>query len=432
MKILLGAINARYIQTNLAIRYIKKYLEKYVPEHTYVLREWHISQRLGDIVREIYVVRPDQLFLSVYIWNVELTLKVIREVKKLLPAVRIVVGGPEVAYREAEIKRLYPEIAEVLIGGEAAVRAYLTDTPITPIVDLDDIPFPYDEADPELLRHHILYYESSRGCPFHCTYCLSSIEHSVQYFSLPRVKKDLDFFLKAGVTLVKFVDRTFNLDPERYLAIWRYIIEHYNNKTTFHFELSADLLTAEALDFLATVPPAAFQFEIGIQSANPKTLAAIKRKTDLEKLRTNVLRIGENIHKHVDLIVGLPEENLEIFGKSFDYALSLRPEMIQLGFLKVLFGTEMAQMAKDGYVFMSTPPYEVLTTPWLSYQDIIQLKDIEQTVDMYYNKGLLHKPFDYFRKLASHLRQTGVLDYPRKPEAYAQALEQYVNAGSEP
>jgi radical SAM superfamily enzyme YgiQ (UPF0313 family) len=443
MRILLASINSKYIHTNLAIRSIKTYLKKTCPGHHYKILEWNLSHTLLEVIREIHVENPGWILFSVYVWNVEFTLKVIREIKKLLPALKIAVGGPEASYKAEEILTTCPAINHVIKGeGEEAAGKLLTAVcpavlESQPVSDLDTLPFPYDDQDIENMRHQIFYYESSRGCPYGCIYCLSSIDRGVRYLSLERVQRDLDFFLKHKVNLVKFVDRTFNLDPARYLAIWRYILAHHNGVTTFHFELMADLLNDEALELLTTVPEKTFQVEIGIQSSNTETLQAVGRQTDLQKMRKNINRITANIHKHVDLIAGLPGETLEIFEKSFNFAITFKPEMLQLGFLKILAGTKMADYARENnYCYLSTPPYEVLSTPCLSFNDICLLKDIEKVLRIYYNSGKFkttldsliatQDPFLFFRNFANYLRKQGAFQAPVKPAIYADYLQKYL------
>ncbi len=448
MRILLGSINSRFIHSNLAIRSIRAYLQKTLPENRTVVREWNISQPLLEILRDIHAEKPDWIMLSVYIWNVELTLRVIREIKKILPAVKIAAGGPEVSYRAKELLQDYPEIDHIIAGEgeEPACRLLSGDAPavlesLQP-ADLDALPFPYDERDIGELGHRIIYYESSRGCPFGCTYCLSSIDRGVRYLGLQRVKNDLDFFLRHKVKLVKFTDRTFNLDPARYLEIWRYILARHNGVTTFHFELVADLLTEDALELLRTAPDRVFQVEIGIQSANPETLRLVDRHTDLKKARENIRRLGPNIHVHVDLIAGLPGESLEQFERSFNYAITLLPGMLQLGFLKILAGTRMADYARaNGFQFQATPPYEVLSTPVLSFDDLCLLKDIEKVLRIYYNSGRFRAvfetvcgtpdPFSFFRNLVIYLKKNGGLAEAHKPGVYADYLQEFL-AGKPP
>lgn len=269
---------------------------------------------------------------------------------------------------------------------------------------LDQIPFVYRDEQGQLIKevdpeHSIIYYESSRGCPYRCSYCLSSLEKKVRFLSLERVFTDLQFFLDTGCRLVKFVDRTFNLNEERYMAIWQYIIDHGTNKTVFHFEIAAQQLSPAALELLQKVPKGRIQFEIGIQSANPQTLQAVNRVADLEKLAETIQAIPSTIHLHLDLIAGLPYENLESFGKSYDYVASLKPEMLQLGFLKILSGTDMESFARThDYAWLSVPPYQVLGTPWVSYSDLLELSDVERLNDYFFNSGCFYYTLGYLLK----------------------------------
>ncbi|MBQ5999263.1 MAG: DUF4080 domain-containing protein, partial [Treponema sp.] len=276
--------------------------------------------------------------------------------------------------------------------------------------------------------NRIYYYESSRGCPFTCAYCMSSLDKKVRFISLERTFKDIQRFLDAGVRLVKFVDRTFNLNEERYIAIWEYILSHHNGKTMFHFEIEAEFLTEKALDFLQQVPAGIMQFEIGVQSSNKETLKAVGRSENTEKLAHNIKRIPKTIHSHLDLIAGLPYENLETFGKSFDYVMDFRPDALQLGFLKVLHGTQMESYSqKNGWKWMENPPYETLCTPYLSYKDILFLKDVEKLVDAYWNKGSFATTMNYiFSKLSSWDFFCSFVNSGRKEGAFVQPRkEQY-------
>ena len=293
--------------------------------------------------------------------------------------------------------------------------------PPAPLPDLDALPFPYsDLAD---FENRIIYYESSRGCPFSCSYCLSSIEKSVRFRKPKTVCRELQFFLDRRVPQVKFVDRTFNCRKSHAMAIWTYILEHDNGITNFHFEIEAELLCEEELELLSRMRPGLVQLEIGVQSANPKTLAAVRRRTDLDRLQETVLRIrrGRNIHQHLDLIAGLPFEDYESFGRSFDRVFAMEPEQLQLGFLKVLKGAAMyGDAARYGIVYKSQPPYEVLSTPWLSFSDLLRLKAIEEMVEIYYNSHQFGRtlerlvpafpsPFAFFEELARYYegRQEG-------------------------
>ncbi|OJF76493.1 MAG: hypothetical protein BKP49_06575 [Treponema sp. CETP13] len=458
--VLLCAINSRYNHTNIAVRSIVYYTQDRLagtnPLEDDVLLpvdfgEWTINQPIGDILRGInekcmqlkrsQPVAPLILF-SVYIWNVEITYKVIHELKKIMPNCVIGVGGPEVSFKDEKIFTELKELDLVIRGeGEQVtlelitewnkfhsmnsdvsslqVRAFdktafynaISSIPSIcvpyqnafsknircPFTDLDCLPFPYpylndpdhqDKSDSQYLDpdNKIFYYESSRGCPFNCAYCMSSIDKTVRFRSLDKVFADIQCFMDAKVKLVKFVDRTFNLEPSRYIAIWKYIYQHHNDKTMFHFEIAAEQFTDEALDFLQNIPAGMMQFEIGVQSTNQKTLKAIHRQEHWEKLTKIVKRIPHTIEQHLDLIAGLPFEDLQTFGKSINDILLLKPDVLQLGFLKVLSGTEMSDY-KDiaQWKWMSSPPYEILTTPVLSYNDVLFLKDIETLIDVFWN-----------------------------------------------
>lgn len=469
MKILLIGINAKYIQTNLAIRLLRAYALERSPSAargsvSVEIAEWNVNLPAQSIVRGIFESGADAVFFSVYIWNREMTFRVIEDVRKIMPDAIIACGGPEVSWSTdaafdecpvidailvGEGERTFAEIVDALgdknedsLASEAlrgiagiALRAYREEfRPRASIGDLGTIPFPYERGDigfkPE---NRIAYYESSRGCPYSCAYCLSSLDRSVRYYPLDRVFSDISFFLDEGYPLVKFVDRTFNLDPARYLEIWRYIRDRHNGKTLFHFEIAAERLSDEALEFLSTMPEGSVQFEIGIQSSNPATLAAVGRLSRAEVLAERVSRIPRFIHSHVDLIAGLPEEGLESFRESFDFAFALGSDMLQVGFLKVLAGTKMEALARSEplYAWSSRPPYEVLSTPWMGYGDLLAVKDVEHLVDTLYNSGLAKnalayiarerfggKAFALFMRLAEFTRAffpDGDLYLPRRP-----------------
>ncbi len=414
---LLG-INSKFVHTNLAIRYIKKMIEQ-IEGYNLIMVESSINNQLPNIIREVMESRPEILLVSTYIWNKEFVFKIIVELKKINPNLKIYLGGPEVSYNAVEIMETYSEVDGIIEGeGEKIVTNLLKKDEKdvlglyyrseenkdgiefngheSPIENLDIIPFPYENW--ELLENKgkIFYYESTRGCPFRCSYCMSSIEKSVRSFSLPRVKKDLMTFLEAGVNLVKFVDRTFNLKKDHYMEVWKFLIENYRPDTTFHFEISADLFDDEVIEFLTTVPKDLFQFEIGVQTINDHTMKLIRRKNDLEKLSKNVLAIKDNIHLHLDLIAGLPKEDFETFKSSFNYVYGLKPEMIQLGFLKILRGTEISgQIEEFDYKYMGFPPYEVISNDDITYEELLKLKDVEEILDFYYNSGDFIKSVDY-------------------------------------
>ena len=395
MKIVLVAVNAKYIHSNYAVRCIQKYLESH-SKYQADIAEYTINHEFSLILREIYEQKPDILGFSCYIWNIEMIKELALELKKLLPDLCIILGGPEVSYdSEAYIGKY----ADYVVRGEGEI-AFLEllqllehGTPPDPVlrgtpVCLDEIPFVYQDMTE--LQHRILYYESSRGCPFQCQYCLSSIDKRVHFQSLPRTLADFDCFLEHKVPQVKLIDRTFNCDPNRTKEIWRYLIRRDNGITNFHFEIAGELLDEESLEILSAARPGLFQLEIGVQSVNPKTLKEIRRITDTEKLFAKVekLRKNGNVHIHLDLIAGLPYENIDSFAQSFNRVYALKPHQLQLGFLKVLKGSGIErQKAEYGILHTQKPPYEVMRTSWLSYDDVLQLKSVEDMVERYYNSS---------------------------------------------
>lgn len=449
-KILLVAVNAAYNHTNLAVRSICEYVKQNDSSVNIGFVEFTINQKVSDILRGIYESEVDLVLFCTYIWNSEIIQKILPEVKKILPDCMIGAGGPEFGFFaegylsqiqdldfviKGEGEQTVLEIAQnfaenksdflqnirgiYLKKGEQIIFNGERDL----ICDLSTLPFAYPQIDfPDNL---IYYYESSRGCPYSCSYCMSSLDKRVRFMPLDRVFDDLQRFLDANVRLVKFVDRTYNLNPERYIAIWKYIVEHHNKKTMFHFEIEAEFLSEEALEFLQTVPANVMQFEIGVQSANKKTLQSICRSTGIEKIAQNVKRIPPTIHKHLDLIAGLPHEDLDSFGKSFDFVMSLKPDAMQLGFLKVLHGTQMETFAKEnGWQWMKNPVYETLSTPYLSYADMIFLKDVEVVTDAFWNSGEFCKTMNYieenigfwnfFCKIVDEARKEDVFSAPRR------------------
>ena len=434
MKILLVAVNAKYIHSNLGIYSLKAYARQQLeadPPRTQdpvsiELAEYTINHQLDACLQDLYRRKPDVIGFSCYIWNIESIRSLAADIRKLLPHVPLWLGGPEVSYDARKVLQDMPFITGVMKGeGEETfaqlVRYYvdngtedpadcgkvcgqglsrltgltyrgpdgaITDTGIRPVMDLSRIPFSYDCIKLEELEHRIIYYESSRGCPFSCSYCLSSIDKQIRFRNLDLVKEELLFFLNAGVPQVKFVDRTFNCKKSHAMAIWRWIQEHDNGVTNFHFEIAADLLGEEEMELLAGMRPGLVQLEIGVQTTNVQALEAIRRKTDIDEIRriTSRINAGRNVHQHLDLIAGLPYEGMESFQKSFDDVYSMEPEQLQLGFLKVLKGSYMEEKAPDyGLVYSSTPPYEVLSTRWLSYDRILELKTVEDMVEVHYN-----------------------------------------------
>ena len=411
MKILLAACNAKYIHSNPAVYDLKAYAAAY--KDSVQIKEFTINQPKDEIMKEIYRSGADVVCFSCYIWNISFVRELIRDLKKILPDTAFWAGGPEVSFHAKDFLEDMPQVTGIMKGeGEEtflALAGYylegkgrleeisgivfrkenaIVDNGFREPVDLDRIPFIYEN--PENFENRIIYYESSRGCPFSCSYCLSSIDRKLRFRSLSLVKKELQFFLDHRVPQVKFVDRTFNCRHEHAMEIWKYILEHDNGVTNFHFEVSADLFREDELELIGRMRPGLIQLEIGVQSANPETLEAVHRKTDLEKLRRNVekIRSFHSVHQHLDLIAGLPCEDYESFRRSFDFVYSMKPDQLQLGFLKVLKGSLMEEKAREyGITCKSLEPYEVLSTRWISYEEILKLKTVESMVEVYYNSG---------------------------------------------
>ncbi|MGN1191823.1 MAG: B12-binding domain-containing radical SAM protein [Dorea sp.] len=417
MKILLVAVNAKYIHSNLAVYSLRAYADDPAVE----IAEYTINQQLDDILMDIYRRSPDVLCFSCYIWNLDDIEVLVREMGKLRPGLPIWLGGPEVSYDAADVLGRLPQVKGVMKGeGEetfaSLCRIYhpqeednaiasvdcalaevdgitfrredggIVENPWRPVMDLSRVPFVYHHM--EDFEHKIVYYETSRGCPFSCSYCLSSVDKKLRFRDLELVKRELQFFLDHKVPQVKFVDRTFNCRHDHSIAIWNYILEHDNGITNFHFEVAADLLNEEELQILEQMRPGLVQLEIGVQSTNPDTIRAIRRTMNFEKVSEVVRRVQNmgNIHQHLDLIAGLPYEDIASFARSFDDVYALKPEQLQLGFLKVLKGSYMEEHQRDyGLVHKDRPPYEVLYTKWLSYEDVMRLKGIEEMVEVYYN-----------------------------------------------
>ncbi len=428
MKILLVAINAKYIHSNLAVYSLKNYAGKNLGEFRPEIEigEYTINQRPEDIFGDIYRRRPDVLCFSCYIWNRRYVEDVIKEIKKILPQTDIWAGGPEVSYDAEEALRRLPQVRGVMKGeGEETFArlcaAYAEQSAMQACggteafdevliqmkgitfrrsggtivsnawrepLNMDEIPFAYEDM--EVFADRIIYYETSRGCPFSCSYCLSSVDKRLRFRDPRLVKKELQFFLDHRVPQVKFVDRTFNCRQEHALEIWTYITEHDNRVTNFHFEVAADLFTEEELALIRTMRPGLIQLEIGVQSVNPDTIREIRRTMRLQKVEENVRRIRAfgNVHQHLDLIAGLPYEDIMSFARSFDKVYEMRPNQLQLGFLKVLKGSYMEEKKEEyGLACQDAPPYEVLYTKWLSYADVQELKGVEEMLEVYYNSG---------------------------------------------
>lgn len=488
MKILLTAINAKYIHSNLAVYCLRACTGEWKDQVE--IAEYTINHQKEEILADIYRRRPDVAAFSCYIWNRDYVISLIRDFHLLCPEVPIWVGGPEVSYDASRFLRENPQVTGVMAGeGERSfaklVELYaesfrrgkvlenlpemagagetvqyaaadmeslkknmsearrkspemekgmaqipglvwrdstgeICENPPAELMNLDEIPFVYENMDD--FAHKIIYYESSRGCPFSCSYCLSSIDKRVRFRSLELVLAELQFFLDAKVPQVKFVDRTFNCNHGHAQAIWRYIAEHDNGITNFHFEIAADLLNQEELELLSTLRPGLVQLEIGVQSVNLQTIHEIDRVMNLSRLRQTVDRIhaGKNVHQHLDLIAGLPYENYESFIHSFNEVYAMRPQQLQLGFLKVLKGSRMREKAREyGIVYRQEPPYEVLYTRWISYGEILKLKAVEEMVEVYYNssqfantltaleKAFPH-PYGMYEALAQYYEKNGL------------------------
>ncbi len=465
MKFLLVGINAKYIHSNPAVYSLKAYAgEGY--EKEIEIAEYTINNRLEEVLSGIYERCPDVAAFSCYIWNWNFVRELTEELHKIKPQLPIWLGGPEVSFDAEEILRVCPWITGIMIGeGEETFRELvdyykggdskegsiglediqgivcrignrILRTEERPPMDMNRLPFLY--RDRENFENRIIYYESSRGCPFRCSYCLSAIDKSVRFRDMDTVKRELQFFLDEAVAQVKFVDRTFNCSHSHAMEIWEYIHRHDNGITNFHFEIAAEKLDEEEINLLEKMRPGLVQLEIGVQSANPETLSEINRQADMGRLEkiVNSIRKGGNVHLHLDLIAGLPFEGYESFGKSFDVVYSMKPEQLQLGFLKVLKGSPMHERAQGyGIKYTSRPPYEVLCTSWLSFEEICRLKRIEEVVELYYNSNqfthtlpVLEKSFDgafaMFEKLAEYYKEKGYFtNNPSRVYRYEVLLE---------
>lgn len=411
MKVVLSTLNAKFIHSSFALKYLEKVCKRVCPD--VVRKEYTINNELLTILSDLYKEEPAIVGLGCYIWNVDMVLELAGLIKKVLPQVIIVLGGPEVSYDPAEIMNNNPCIDYIVQGeGEEILPLLLTklqsELPVDDVMgltyrknnevlvgqpqvikDINTLPFPYCDEDISQLQDKIIYYESARGCPFSCKYCLSSATSGVRFLELARVYQDLQFFIRHNVRQVKFVDRTFNARKEHYLPILRFLAKQ-DCRTNFHFEIAADVLDDEVIEFLKDVPVGRFQFEIGIQSTYEPTLAKICRHNNWPKIVDYVTKIVayQNIHLHLDLIVGLPEENYLQFGQSFNDVYQLKPEMLQIGFLKMLKGAGVRENAEAyQYVFLEHAPYEVLSNNCLSYGEVRKLKILEEVFNQTYNAG---------------------------------------------
>ncbi len=466
MQVLITTLNARYTHSSLALAYLKESCrdEKWILD----CREFTINDRLGSVMAEIYRIHPAVLCFSCYIWNIKHVLELCRDYKQVDPECTIILGGPEVSYETEQIMSTNTYIDIIIDGeGERSLKALLKclasgsdytelegitcrchDTikrnkPAGLINDLSMIPSPY-HGDMSYYDHKMVYYETSRGCPFNCSYCMSSTLRGVRYFPMERVKKDLRFLIKNNIKKIKFVDRTFNSNEKRSIELMKFILGEMDEKrnTSFHFEVCAELFSDEALTFLKDVPAGIFDFEIGVQSTCQKSLQAVNRISDWDRLVHNIKKIQSyhNIHLHIDLIAGLPYEDYIRFGQSFNDVYRLQPDVIQLGFLKLLKGSQIyIQRDKYNYRYQTSAPYEVLTNSYMTYRDFIKLHDIEDLVEKYYNAGLVRHTLEYivnmiykgnaFKLLdeyASYWRTNGLYDRPHKRDTLYVALAQFI------
>lgn len=502
MKFLLAAVNAKYIHSNPGIYSLKAYAERTrgdlfpegagLPSVHVEIGEYTINNQMEQILEDIYRRKPDMVGFSCYIWNIVPCLELVRDLHKVLPDTDIWLGGPEVSFDAPELLLREPEVLGIMKGeGEETFAALLNcyeklgmsvrksvgmsgcrdqekkeeefweslsflpaaayrgkdgtiqDHPVRPVMDMSQIPFLYSRL--EGFENRIIYYESSRGCPFSCSYCLSSVDKSVRFRDLELVKRELDYFLENRVPQVKFVDRTFNCRKSHALEIWRHIKEHDNGVTNFHFEIAADLLDEEELELIGIMRPGLIQLEIGVQSTNPRTIREIHRVMELERLKKVVARInaGHNVHQHLDLIAGLPWEDYSSFHRSFNEVYAMEPEQLQLGFLKVLKGSFMYEQAENyGLVYRDKPPYEVLSTKWLSYDDVLKLKGIENMVEVYYNSGQFTRTLKYledwwkdafvlYEQLADYYEQRGLTGLNHSRLARYEILHDFVEERTE-
>ena len=482
MKFLLVALNAKYIHSNPAIYSLKAFAEAYVREpeledgrFQIETQEYTINNQPDEILKDIFLRKPDAVGFSCYIWNISYVLELVRDLPKVLPHVEIWLGGPEVSYDASELLCREPQVNGIMMGeGEETfsevVRCYIkqgrdahksdescsfknidgtavrneagtvVEKPQKAAVDMSSIPFLYNDL--RGFENRIIYYESSRGCPFSCSYCLSSLDKSVRLRDTQLVLKELDVFLDKRVPQVKFVDRTFNCSRKHTLAIWRHIIEHDNGVTNFHFEISADLLNEEELELMSRMRKGLIQLEAGVQSTNPDTIKEIRRTMDLNRLKETVGKINSfgNIHQHLDLIAGLPWEDYQSFRNSFNQVYEMKPEQLQLGFLKVLKGSYMWEKAGEyGVKFKGLPPYEVLSTRWLDYGGILKLKGLEEMLEVYGNSGQFRTtlnelqkefktPFDMFEALAEYYDKQELSGISHSRMARYEILEGFISS----
>lgn len=444
MKTVLSTLNAKYIHTNLAIRCLKAYC---ADEFEVELAEYTIKDPAMNIITDLYRRKPDVVGFSCYIWNIEQTVDIVRMLRKVLPEVTILLGGPEVSFDTDEWMKRVPEVDFIIMGeGEATFLHLLREldggrsfpsvlgaayregerivlNPPRPALDLSSLPSPHRfPEDVPQIPERIVYFETSRGCPFNCQFCLSSLETGVRYFDLERAKQDLLYLIESGAKQIKFMDRTFNIKKDYAMEIFRFLIDNHRG-CVFQFEITADIMWPDVLEYLAEhAPPGIFRFEIGVQSTNELTNDLVKRRQNFGKLTRTVHMIKDSgkIDQHLDLIAGLPEEDYASFRQTFNDVFAMEPEELQLGFLKMLRGTGMRKDAdKYGYAYMDNAPYEILGNDRLPFDDIIRIKRAEDILEKYWNahrmdhtvKYLLHRefptPFDFFQQFGDFWEDNG-------------------------
>lgn len=465
MKILLTTLNSKFIHTNLAIRYLKEFVRDLIEVS---MKEYTINNDLDYILKDIYKNEYDIILFSTYIWNVGDIVKLCDNLKKIRPNTKIALGGPEVSYDSYEAMKKYDFVDYILYGeGELIFRdlvlhlqgkmeindvnglvyrqgnEIIVNKPMELLQNLDEIPSPYENLNPKEYENRIVYYESSRGCPFNCQYCLSSTIPGLRYFSLDRIKSDLKALIDARVSQIKFIDRTFNANRKVAMEIMDFLMKNDNGYTTYHFEVTAYLIDDKMLEFLADCKEGLFQFEIGVQSTNEKTLDAVGRRDDFKKLSQVVQTVASyrNIHQHLDLIAGLPYEDYKSFENSFNDVFNLGIEHLQLGFLKMIKGTGMRKVADEhGFKYKDYAPYEFLYNNYISYEETLKLKDIEDILERYYNSknfvlsmryiiGRFYKqsPFKFFEVFAKYFDENGYFDLAQGKNQLYKILMDFYN-----
>lgn len=464
MNVLLTTLNTKFIHTNLAIRYLREYVRG---EHNIDILEFTINQDLNKIIADIHRLKPQIVGFSTYIWNINETLIITKALKLVNPNIKIILGGPEVSFNIKGLMHKNPQIDYIVYNeGEETFKDLINalyndqnnlqgifglayrhkgEIYINPqrdlICNLEDIPFAYDEEGAlDAFKDKIIYYESTRGCPFNCKYCLSSTISGVRYLPMHRVKKDISKMIDAKVKQVKFVDRTFNANKKSAMEIMKFIMEEDPEDINFHFEISAHIIDDEMLAFLKRPKEGLFQFEIGVQSTNSETTYEIMRTTDFARIEkvSREIRKNNNIHQHLDLIAGLPYEDYDSFSKSFNDVYSIKPEKIQLGFLKLLKGSQLRiDEEKYGYKYLDIPPYEIMENDYISYDEIIRLKFIEELVDKYYNEGYFKhslafiiknfykNPFEFYEEYAEFWIKNNLYDQSHSRDKRYEILYDY-------